>query len=396
MGHPPRPPFRRFLALGLAWSLAAVVAIPASAASLSWRGLLDVTAPSSTEGFPANTLTRGDNPFDPYGLRLFVDGTVNPQFTVFGQVVLHDPSGVYLDGAYVMWTPRPESDFHVNAGKLPWLIGTFAPRTYSDQNPLIGKPLIYQFHTTLVWFMAPPTADVLLASRGSGQSGIGYLGGTLKGMAVVDDSWWDTGVVANGSSHSIEYALGLTNGTPGWGNSGEDDNRGKTALGRVGLAPAPWLRFGVSGALGPYLIHDLKTPLPAGKRPEDYDQQLVMGDLEVQGGHVELHAEAIANTWETPTVGNLDVHGGYVEGKLTLAAGLWAAARFDVMRFSDIADSTGARHPWDYDQDRLEAGLGLRWDRNVFFKGVFQRNIQHEVTDDYTADLYALQMTVLF
>src|SRR5262249_34217941 len=103
VGLPSRPSRRRLLAFGLAFVIAGAHAAPASAASLAWRGLLDVTAPSSTEGFQANTLTRGDNPFDPYGLRLFIDGTVNPQFTVFGQVVMHEQSNVYLDGAYVMW-----------------------------------------------------------------------------------------------------------------------------------------------------------------------------------------------------------------------------------------------------------------------------------------------------
>jgi hypothetical protein len=387
---------RRVPALGLVFSILVVAALPASAANFSWRGLLDVTAPSNGDAFQANTLTRGDNPFDPYGLRLFIDGTVNDQFTVFGQVVLHDRSGVYLDGAYVMWTPWSGQDFHLNAGKLPWLIGTYAPRTYSDKNPLIGKPLMYQYHTTLVWFMTPPNADKLLASRGTGQSGIGYLGGSMMGMALVDDSWWDTGVMANGSSHSIEYSLGMTNGTPGWGNSGQDENHGKTVLGRIGLAPTPWLRLGASGALGPYLVHDLKSPLPPGKVPEDYDQQLVMGDLEVTQGHVELRGEAAANTWQTPNLGNLDTKSGYVEGKVTLGARLWAAGRYDVMRFSDIADSNGVHRPWDFNQDRIEGGLGLRWDRNVLLKAVFQRNTQHEEGEDYRSDLYALQLTVLF
>jgi len=387
---------RRLTPLWLALPILAAAAAPASAANFSWRGIIDVTATGHSEGFQANSLTRGDNPFDPYGLRLVLEGTVNPQFSVFGQIVLHDPSGVYVDGAYAMWTPGAEHDFHVLAGKIPWIIGTFAPRTYSDKNPLIGKPLIYQHHTTLVWFTTPPNADALLASRGTGQVGIGYLGGEGYGMAIVDDSWWDTGVVANGSAHGVEYALGVTNGTPGWGNTGEDENRGNTLLGRIGFTPIPWLRFGASGARGPYLIKDLGTTLPPGKRPEDYDQQLVMGDLEVLQGHFELRAEAVANTWETPEAGNLDVRGGYVEGKLALPAGLWAAARWDVMRFGDVADSTGALQPWDYNQDRIETGLGLRWDRNVLLKGVFQRNIQHEVATDRRSDLYGLQLTLVF
>ena len=380
----------------LALALAAWSPGPATAATLTAHGVIDVTATGRGDGFYANTLTRGDNPFDPYGVRMFVESTVNPQFAVFGQVVLHDAVAPYVDGAYVMWTPRSDQDFHVMAGKIPWLIGTFAPRTYSDKNPLIGKPLLYQHHTSLVWFMAPPSADALLASAGSGQVGVGYLGGAVRGMVPVDDSWWDTGIMASGSLGKVEYSLGLTTGTPGWGNGGEDENRGKTTLGRLGFAPTPWLRFGASGAYGPYLVKDLGTPLPPNHRPEDYHQQIVMGDVEVLQGHAELRAEGLANTWETPNLGNLDVRGGYVEGKFTLTARLWAAARWDALRFSDITDSGGTAHSWDEDQDRIETGLGLRWDRNVIAKGVFQRNFMHGATTEHRADLYALQLTVLF
>lgn len=383
---------RRLLALA---ALLAAAAAPADAATYSVRGIIDVTATGRGDGFAANTLTHGDNPFDAYGARMFVESSVNAQFSVFGEAVLHDVSGVYVNGAYVTWKPGASS-FHVIAGKVPWMIGTYGPRSNSDKNPLIGKPLMYQYHTTLVWYALPPSADALLASRGTGQSGIGYLGGNGFGMPVVDDSYWDVGVVASGSLRMLEYSLGVTNGTPGWANTSQDDNRGKSTLGRIGLSPAPWMRLGVSGSRGPYLIQDLSKPLPAGKSPEDYQQQMVMGDLELTQGHAELHAEAVANTWQSPYLGNLDADGGYVEGKLTLMAGLWAAARWDVLRFSDITDSSGARQPWEFGQDRLETGLGLRYDRNVYLKGVFQRNFQHQPAGDQLADLYALQMTVVF
>lgn len=375
--------------------MAFAVAGEARAGELSVHGILDATATGRTDAFSDNTLTRGDNPFDPYGMRVFAEGTVNPQFTVFGQVVFHDASGIYLDGAYIMWTPKADRDFHVLAGKIPWLIGTFGPRTYSDKNPLIGKPLLYQYHTTLVWYALPPDADALLASRGTGQDAIGYLQGGF-GMPVVDDSWWDTGVMTSGSTHGLEYALGVTNGTPGWGNGAQDENRENTLLGRIGYAPAPWLRFGVSGASGAYLIESLNEPLPPGKRPEDYHQQILMGDLELLWDRFELRSEAVDNTWETPHLGDLGVRSGYVEGKVGLPAGLWAAARWDVMRFGDVTDTTGAQQAWDYDQNRLETGLGLRWDRNVLLKGVFQRNTQHQPDGAHHADLWALQLSVRF
>src|SRR5262249_32108179 len=153
-------------------------------------------------------------------------------------------------------------------------------------------------------------------------------------------------------------SLGLTTGTPSWGNGGEDENRGKTTLGRLGVSPAPWIRIGASGAWGPYLVRDLESPLPPGKTPEDYHQKLVRGDAELLQGHAELRAEGFANAWETPNLGDLRVRGGYAEGKLTLLAGLWAAARWDVMRFGELRDAGGVSQPWDDDVDRIEAGLG--------------------------------------
>ena len=62
-----------------------------------------------------------------------------------------------------------------------------------------------------------------------------------------------------GSSRPVEYALGVMTGTPGWGTTSQEENGGKSLLGRVGLAPIPSLRFGVSAAAGPYLIEPL-TP----------------------------------------------------------------------------------------------------------------------------------------
>src|SRR5262249_8893739 len=156
---------------------------------------------------------------------------------------MRDASGLYVDGAYAMMTPWASRDLHVLAGKIPWAIGTWAPRTYSDHNPLIGSPLVYQYHTSLVWYAVPPNADALLASAGRGQYGVNYFGFTMgRGMAVVDDSYWDVGVTVTGSQRPLEYALGVTAGTPGWGSTSQDENSGKTALGRIGLAPLPGLR----------------------------------------------------------------------------------------------------------------------------------------------------------
>ena len=388
----------------LALALAAVIALAvgsaaAQAADIQVRGLLDVATAGRGRGFDANVLTHGDSPYDPFGLRVFGQATINPRFAVLAQGVVADASSFYVEGAYVTFTPRPARDLHAVAGKMPWLIGTFPARSYSDKNPLIGKPLMYSYPTTLVWYSLPPGADALVNAGGTGLAGHGYTGSFSRGMAVIDDAYWDTGAALTGSFRPLEVAMGIANGTPGWANVEKDDNHAKTPFGRVGLVPAPWLRFGVSGAYGAYLVEGLDSRLPAGTTANDYHQRLAMADAEWLLGHAELQAEAYANAWETPNLGDLRVNGGYAEGRLTLVPGVWLAARGEAMRFSTLRDSNGLDRPWDHDRDRYEAGIGYRPDPSVRIKAAWQRNVEHMGLPGVprrTYDVLGLMLTASF
>ena len=278
--------------------------------------------------------------------------------------------------------------------------GTFAPRTYSNENPLIGTPLMYQYHTTLLWFEVVPNADALLATSGSGQVGVDYFGFPEgRGMALVDDSYWDVGATLVGSSRPLEYALGVTAGTPGWGSTSQEENSGKSLLARLGLAPLPALRLGVSGAYGPYLVEPLNPQLPPGRVAEDYHQKLAMADVELVAGHWEARAEGAHNVWETPTVGDLTVRSGYVELKYSLSSGAFVAGRWDAMRFGEIADSSGAPRPWDSDLSRLETGAGYRFSREALAKIVYQRtsyDVAPDPNEPRNRSLVAAQLSVAF
>ncbi len=362
------------VAASVALAVLGLVPLRARAADLQWHGLLDLIAAEQSRAFPANVLTRGDNPYDAYRLRLFAESQVDDRLQVLGQFVFDDVSEAYVDGAYVVATPWPDRDLHLLAGKLPWAIGTYGPRTYSDKNPLIATPLMYQYHSTLLWYQLPPNADALLAIAGTGSSGVQYTAYQMGvGMPLVDDSYWDTGVTLAGSARPLEFALGVTSGAPGWGSTARDDNSGKTVLGRLGWTPTPALRIGVSGAYGPYLAGSLASALPTGHDVNDYAQRLVMADLELLIAHAELRAEGARNVWETPTVGDLEVRSGYAELKYLLPSGLYLAARWDVERFGDLADSTGAQRPWDWDVTRLDGGVGYRITRTTTAKVVLQR-----------------------
>jgi len=371
---------------------------PARASDIEIRGLLDLVASEHSDAQALNTLIRGDSPFDAYGVRLFVNARANDHLAVYSQFVLREATTPYVDGAYVLWTPWATRDAHVLAGKIPWAIGTYAPRTYSNKNPLIGTPLIYQYHTNLVWYALPPSVDALIASSGTGQYGVDYYGFPMsRGMAIVDDSYWDVGVTVAGSARPLEYALGVTAGTPGWANPARDENSGKTVLGRLGFSPLPILRVGVSGAYGPYLVDELKPQLPPGKEINDYHQELAMADAEILVGHLELRGEGAWNVWQTPTLGDLRVRAGYAEARYSLPFGAYLAGRFERMRFGEIADSTGEKVPWDSNVDRYEVGGGYRFDRNVLLKVVYQSTRTEAAEEKYTrVSFFAAQASIAF
>lgn len=380
----------------------ALIAMPGMAGAaglddLRVRGHLDLVWPSRGPAILLNALNRGDSQFDPYRLRLFVEGEVADGVQVYTQFLFHEDLGASVLGAYAMWTPLEVRDLHLIAGKIPWRIGTYGERTYSNRNPLIGTPLLYQYHTSLRADRLPQSADALAAAAGQGQFGPVYdaSGKGFRGMPVVYDRCWDFGVMLTGSERPFEYSVGYVNGTPSASVPDHDSNNGKSILGRAGVQPWPGVRLGVSAAYGPYLSDGFAAQMPAGRTVGDYAQQLVMADAEWLVSTVELRGEAAWNTWETPFAGDVDLTAGYVEAKVGLPSGAFAAGRWDVVRFGDVIDSTGAAVAWDLDVARVEAGLGYRVNRGTIVKGVYQRTIFLR-DSDYRESLYALQVAIAF
>jgi hypothetical protein len=205
--------------------------------------------------------------------------------------------------------------------------------------------------------------------------------------------------VLAGSQRPFEYSVGVTAGAPSWASTTHDDNSGKSVIGRVGFAPSPVIRVGVSGAYGPYLLDALNPKLPPGHTVNDYHQKLLMADLELLVGHAELRAEAARNTWETPTVGDLGVDAGYVELKYALSSGLYLAGRLDAEQFDTIRDSTGVEHPWDWNVTRLETGIGYRVTRDVTGKLVYQRTKRgggDPTVENDTDSIFGVQLSIGF
>jgi len=391
---------RFFLAALAAGGLAAAPAT-ASDVDVKVRGILDVVAAPRNQALALNVFNFGGSPFDAYTLRLFAEARPADKLEVYTQILGSDVTGVYVYGAYAIYTPSLDRDLHVQAGKIPSPIGTFAPRAYSNKNPLMGTPLMYYYHTTLKADQMPASVDELLANAGRGQFGITYPPGGYgwRGLPLVYEHCWDVGAVVLGSLRPIEFTAGVVNGTPSSMASGRDDNDGKSILGRIGYAPVPGLRVGMSGAFGPYVTDSAEPTLPSGKTAEDYNQRVLMADFEYLVGHAEVRAEGVASTWETPFVGNPTAHSYYVEGKYSFPVGLYLAARWDELRYTKVKGSTGPARPWDDDVRRFEGGAGYRIHKNLLAKAAYQSITQDSgvgANSDRRFDILAASAVITF
>lgn len=388
--------FLRPLAAALAAAiLAAAPARAEDAPHLRVRGLVDLVLHNDTHSAEIATFDAGSSPLESQRLRLFVEGSASPSIDVFTQVIFAQ-NELLLDGAYALVTPWHERDLHLMAGKIPSPIGTWAPRTYSNKNPLITSPLMYQHHTSLRWDKVPMSPAALLSAAGTGWAGADYGSGPgSPGMPIVDDYGWDFGLVALGSVAPLEFSLGVTNSAPGWASPGQDVNDGKAVQGRIGLVPTAGIRLGVSGAQGAYLGDWVRYALPAGKTEADYQQTLGMADLAFERGRVELRAEGFTNAFETAYCGTLRSTGGYAEGRYGFDSGLWLAVRAEAMRHSDLTAGALTR-AWDDDVDRLDCGLGYRLSRKAAIKAAWQRTRLHQADGEQSFDLFASQLSLEF
>ena len=366
---------KRAICRGLVW-LAVLPGVAAAGPEMKLRGLLDLGLVSSVTGDSLNRLTFGDSNFDPYRLRLFLDARLSPHLELHAQTILHEGMNVIrADGAYALWTPWLDRDFSLEAGKIPWPIGTYAPRAYSDHNALIGSPLIYQYRTSLAWATPALSVDQQVAKAGTGQ----FLHDVTQHpyLPVVDERWWDVGAVILGSQRPLEFSLGVTQGSPSWPSPGSDNTPGNTWLGRLGLLPVPGVRIGVSGADGTWIPSWYAFALPPGADVRDYHETTLMGDAEVQRGPFELRGEGVRRHWQTVRTGTLGVDGGYGEARWSFPNGAWLAARGEAIRFSDVTTSAAVTRPWDDDVDRYEGVLGFRVTEAVRAKLGFQRTRRH-------------------
>ena len=340
-----------------------------------------------------NNTFKGASPFSMTRARFFVDAEVDDGVAVFTTLLFDEGLQHFdLEGAYVVFDRVAGASWaSAQVGKIPTAFGTFAARSFAMVNPLIGVPLIYHYFSAIQGGSVAADNAAQLARRGDG-----YLPG--RGLPILYDACWNSGVQVFGSRGIWTYALALTKGAVS--NPTASDNDGVQLVGRVGAQPTMGLKLGFSFALASYLNAGVahSAAFPRGDRVEDYLQRLWGFDLEYARGHFQLVAEGVRNEWQVPnlTVDALGNTGAYVEGKYELGPGFYYALRYGIIDFDEIADGAGGRRDWDFDTGRIETGFGYYLSRHTRVKALVQLNSWDKEASDRHDRFFAVELASAF
>ena len=276
-------------------------------------------------------------------------------------------------GAYVRIHPFSDRDFDIQVGRIPWTFGAFSRHTYSNDNPLIGYPLAYQYLTSLRPDALPSSPEDLFRMRARGWLSSFPIGSTTPdaGLPLADAFRWDSGVQAHGTIGWIEAAGSVTTGSLAHPLF-LDDNNGKHVSGRLAAKPLPGLVFGVSASRAPYVTTSAAEAAHANAR--DFTQRVIGADVEFSRDHYLVRFETVWSAYDLPTIEpRLDARGTLLEGRYKLTPRLFLAARADHLGFNTIT-GTIRTDTWEAPVTRWEIGGGYSVIRNVQLRTTFQHN----------------------
>jgi hypothetical protein len=301
------------------------------------------------------------------------------RIALVGEVRSEDLSQLRPYAAYLRVRPWTAHAFDIQVGQIPPSFGAFGRRGYqTNDNPLIGYPLAYQYLTSLRHDAIPATVADLLVMRGRGWRATYPIGvqEPSTGVPLVSAFRWDTGIQAHWEGRIVDVTGAITTGTLS-NPQGSDNNDGKQLSGRIGFRPLVGLIAGVSAARGDFLDDDVKQSLPDPNA--SYPQTAFGADAEYSRDHWLVRGELVWSRWDMPFVwppheANLDALGTWIEGRYRLTPRIYVAARVDRLGFSRLEVSTGLTPTWDAPVTRVEGDTGYYIRRNLVARFAVQYN----------------------
>jgi hypothetical protein len=302
---------------------------------------------------------------------------------------------------YLRIRPWTDHAFDIQVGRVPPTFGAFARRTYAPDNPLIGYPLAYQYLTSLRPDSLPWNADELLRMRTRGWLSAFSIGNTTpeNGVPLVTAFRWDTGVQMHAAGGVFDGTVSVTTGTVSNPRL-TDDNSAPQVAGRLSARPVTGLVLGVSAARGPFVSSTASRGAVGDGHDHAFTQTALGADAEYSRDYYLLRAETIWSEWKLPGVGApvisnpLRALSASVEGRYKIFPGVYVAARFDHLGFSDVTGSSGPQS-WEAPVSRVEIGGGYSLQRNLLLKV----SVQHNTRDGgrvTSATLPAIQLVYWF
>ncbi len=304
----------------LALLLLCAISVPAKA-DVSVSGMTDIVFKNSDNEDYTNITFKKHSPFHTLRTRLFFDAPLGDNSSAFLQLMT-DNNSVIIYGAYIRFTNLADKYLNVQVGYIPTTVGSFGARVYSDKNPLIGTPLVFNYHSNLVGFIDDTmrTVDQLLARRDTRYN---------IGLPVVYDACWNTGAEFYGSVGKLDYSLSLLSGAVSLPTL-EQYKDVPQVTSKLNYYFNPGLMVGVAGFYGPYLSEYVYADkIPDGHDYVDYMNSGVGYDFYWAVRHLEVFSESYWAKWEHPYLPDLSVSSGYVEAKYKLAPGWYIAGRYD-------------------------------------------------------------------
>jgi hypothetical protein len=342
-------------------------------------------------------------------LRIDVSAAVKagPHFTLLGEIRSENFDHFRPYAFYLRIRPWMARDFDIQVGRVPPTFGGFSRRMYANDNPLIGYPLAYQYLTSLRPDALPASADELLRKRSLGWL-VRYSVGEpapAPGVPLVSAFKWDTGVQAHATTGIVSATVAVTTGTVS-NPLFRDDNDGRQLAGRVELRPVAGLIIGTSAARGPFVAQSAARAARGDARTDGLTQTAWGGDVEYSRDYYVLRWETIVSAWRLPVAttppqqrpldGPLSAVSTSIEGRYKLVPGLYVAARFDHLGFSEITGVSAGTQPWDAPVTRVEVGGGYSIQRNLLLKLSYQHNARDGGVLQRSANLAAAQVVFWF
>ena len=365
-------------------AFASILVAGHGSAQIDFSGMVDVAskwdvgADKDEADSEINQAFKGGGPFSLVRTRFFLDGAATEEVTVSTTLLFDEAVGsMDVEGVYVRFPQVWQRNLDLQVGKMATVFGSFAPRSFGVENALIGTPLIYHYFSAVQSHGVPRDNGDQLARRDAPSY-------RSRGLPMIYDSCWNTGLELSGGWRELDFALAATRGA--LSNPGTRGNDNVQVIGRLSTRPTMGLGLGASFAYGAYMSDaaERDADFPAGKSVGDYAQVVVGLDFDYSRAHLEVRGEVAHNRWQVPNLEEdaLANTGGYLEGAYALQPGLNLAARYGQIVYARIADGNGGQVAWDYDVRRIETGLEYYIDRNVRVKAVAQFNFRDGAADE--------------